>query len=278
MPFIETQADISGHSAQIFYEDLGQGRPVVFIHGWPLSHEMWEYQVNAFTDAGFRCITYDRRGFGRSSRPVSGYDYDILAADLKSLLDTLDLQDVVLIGFSMGGGEVVRYCSRYDCARVSRVVLLGSVTPYMYKIPDNPDGVEPEVFAKMTEQIKEDRMGFLENFGKQFYGVSMISHPVSTAHLENDRRLAAVASPLATLACAHSFSTTDFRKDMALVHVPTLIIHGDADKTVPIESSGQRSAAMIPNNEFIVYQGAPHGFYFTEKQKLNEDLLRFCSK
>lgn len=277
MPFIETQADMFGNSVQLFYEDLGRGRPVIFIHGWPLSHEMWEYQLPAFTGSGFRCICYDRRGFGRSSRPMSGYDYDTLASDLKAVLDTLDLHDVILVGFSMGGGEVARYCSRYECARISKVVLLGSITPYMYKTPDNPEAVDPEVFDKMKEQISEDRMGFLESFGKQFYGVSMISHPVSTAHLENDRRLAAQASPLATLACAHSFATTDFRKDMAAIRVPALIIHGDADKTVPIEASAHRTADMIPDNELIVYQGAPHGFYFTDKQKLNEDLLRFCS-
>lgn len=278
MHFIETQPDDSGTSVQLFYEDLGKGRPIVLIHGWPLSHEMWEYQAGIFVQAGFRCISYDRRGFGKSSRPLSGYDYDTFADDLKAILDTLDLQDVILVGFSMGGGEVARYFARHGGHRVSKAVLLGSVTPFMLKTPDNPQGTEKIVFDKMTEQIREDRMDFLENFGKQFYGVNMMNHPVSTALLDNDRRLAALASPIATMCCIHAFSSTDFRKDMKSINVPTMIIHGDADKIVPLEASASRSAEMISNNEFIVYQGAPHGFFFTEKHKLNEDLLRFFNK
>ncbi|MEO5603637.1 MAG: alpha/beta hydrolase [Cyclobacteriaceae bacterium] len=275
MSFIKSKNSESGESVKIFYQDFGAGQPVVLIHGWPLSHEMWEYQINDLVESGFRVIAYDRRGFGKSSKPWDGYDYDSLTGDLKSLLDELDLNDVILVGFSMGGGEVVRYFSRYGGERVSKVALLGSVTPFMLKTADNPKGVDQSVFDKMMEEMKDDRIGFLDSFGKQFFGVNVLNKPVSTPLLEYYRMLCTMASPRATQECAKSFSSTDFREEMSQVNVPTLIIHGDADKTVPIEPTGEQSADMIPDANFIRYEGAPHGFFYTEKQKLNKDLISF---
>lgn len=260
---------------KIHYQDLGKGAPVVLIHGWPSSLEMWEYQVNDLVDAGFRVIAYDRRGFGKSSKPYSGYDYDTLTDDLHALLETLDLQEVTLVGFSMGGGEVVRYFSRYGAERVSKAVLIGAVTPFMLKTGDNPDGVDQSVFDDMMKNMKADRIDFLDTFGKQFFGVNLLNKPVSTPYLDYFRALASVASPKATQECAKSFATTDFRTDMTEVSVPTLIIHGDSDQTVPIKATGEKSAMLIPDNTYIVYKGAPHGLFYTERERLNKDLISF---
>lgn len=275
MGYVQVNSLTGREPVDIYYEDLGQGQPVVLIHGWPSSHEMWEYQIGDLVNAGFRVIAYDRRGFGKSSKPFEAYDYDTLTADLKALLDHLDLDDVTLVGFSMGGGEVVRYFSRYGGARVIRAVLIGSVTPYMLKTADNPDGVEESVFVEMLANMKDDRMAFLETFGKQFFGVSLINKPVSTPYLEYFRMLAAVASPKATQECAKAFAYTDFRGDMAAVNVPTLIIHGDSDKTVPIETSGDQSSRRITGSRYIRYTNAPHGLFYTEKERLNADLISF---
>lgn len=265
----------SSSPANIFYEDWGHGKPVVLIHGWPLSHEMWEYQLTELPKHGVRCIAYDRRGFGKSSKPWSGYDYNTLAGDLKAVLDELDLEDVTLVGFSMGGGEIARYFGQYGGKRVSKVVLISAVTPYLLKTEDNPDGVDVSVFDQMTEQIREDRADFLTTFGKQFFGVNLISRPVSAAMLQWAQTLALLGSPKATLDCVRSFSATDFRNDLSLINVPALVIHGNGDKTVPIEASGDRTAKLITGAIYKVYDGAPHGLYYTEKEKLNQDLIDF---
>ncbi len=265
----------SSSPASLYYEDWGSGKPVVFIHGWPLSHEMWEYQLTDLPKHGLRCIAYDRRGFGKSSKTWAGYDYDTLAGDLKAVLDELDLKDVTLVGFSMGGGEVARYFGLYGGERISKVVLISSVLPYLLKTNDNPDGVDPEVFTKITDKLKDNRTDFLEGFGKQFFGVGVISHPVSEAYLQWNLTLASLGSPKATLDCARSFSETDFRQDVKKINVPALIIHGDSDKTVPIQSSSDQTAKILTNADYIVYEGAPHGLYFTERKRLNEDLLSF---
>ena len=270
MNFIE-----SAPGVKLYYEDWGSGQPVVFIHGWPLSHEMFEYQMTQLPQQGLRCIAYDRRGFGKSSKTWEGYDYNTLADDLKALLEKLDLNDVTLVGFSMGGGEVARYFSRHGGARVSKVVLLGSVTPYMLQTDDNPNGVPREQFEQMAEKIKDDRPAFLADFSKVFFGVNLISHPVSQPYLAWCQMLTTLGSPKATLECLWSFAETDFRPDMKHIKVPTLIIHGDSDKTVPIEPTGQQAAKMIPDAKYIVYEGAPHGFFYTEKDKLNRDLVEF---
>ena len=236
---------------------------------------MFEYQMTQLPQQGLRCIAYDRRGFGKSSKTWEGYDYNTLADDLKALLEKLDLNDVTLVGFSMGGGEVARYFSRHGGARVSKVVLLGSVTPYMLQTDDNPNGVPREQFEQMAEKIKDDRPAFLADFSKVFFGVNLISHPVSQPYLAWCQMLTTLGSPKATLECLWSFAETDFRPDMKHIKVPTLIIHGDSDKTVPIEPTGQQAAKMIPDAKYIVYEGAPHGFFYTEKDKLNRDLVEF---
>ena len=277
MGFIKTNDAQNGTEVKLYYEDWGHGQPVIFIHGWPSSHEMWEHQLAELPKHGLRCIAYDRRGFGKSDKPWGDYNYDVLADDLKAVLEELDLQDVILVGFSMGGGEVVRYFSRHGGARVKKAVLVSAVTPYMLKTDTNPNGVPQEVFDDMAKQMQEDRFAFLENFGKDFFGVTMLNHPVSGPYLDNFFRLACNASLPATLECAKAFSTTDFRDEMGSVSVPTLIIHGDADKTVPIDTAGKEAAKMIPNNQFLIYEGGPHGIFYTEKERLNQDLLDFIS-
>ncbi|MDQ3292274.1 MAG: alpha/beta hydrolase [Bacteroidota bacterium] len=277
MKFISKTDAISGQEVNIAYADYGIGRPVILIHGWPLSKEMWEYQVSDLVQAGLRVIKYDRRGFGHSEKPWSGYDYDTLASDLNSLIEELDLTDVALVGFSMGGGEVVRYLSRYGSNRVSKIVLVSAVTPFLGKTEDNPDGVDQSVFAEILDGLKKDRIDFLDNFGKQFFGVNLVNHPVSAPLLDYYRMLASVASPRATEQCALAFSQTDFRNDVKAITVPTLIIHGDDDKTVPIEASGNRTAVMIPAAQYIVYEGAPHGLFYTHKERLNQDLITFLA-
>ena len=295
MPYIQTNDSRFGEPVNLFVQDVAGTSPtdstsessftsgttqptLVFVHGWPLSHEMWENQIAYFADRGYRCVAYDRRGFGKSSKPWGGYDYDTFADDLKAVIDELALNNVMLIGFSMGGGEVARYFSRHGGANVSKAVLISSVTPFMLQTGDNPDGVPQATFDSMAEGIQKDRYDFLETFAKQFYGVNLVSHPVSQAHLNHDFLLASLASPKATLECAKAFASTDFRADMATITVPTLIIHGDADKIVPLESSGEKSHELLPQAEYTVYEGAPHGLYVTEKEALNEDLLNFVEE
>lgn len=274
MPFISS-AQNNTTPVQIYYEDYGKGKNVVFIHGWPLSGSMWEYQVTQLPQQGMRCIVYDRRGFGKSDRPGEGYDYNTLAGDLKTLLDELDLNDVTLVGFSMGGGEIAKYFSLFGGKRISKVVLISAVVPYMLKTDSNPDGVPQDVFDGMTKGMIDDRPTFFESFNKDFFGVSLVSHPVTDAFLTNSLIECMDANIIATLQCAKAFSSTDFRQDVPKINVPALIIHGDADKTVPIKPTGQESARLIPGAKLIVYEGAPHGLWFTEKDRLNQDLIDF---
>ncbi len=275
MKFIETTPDTLGNSVNLFYEDLGRGKPVVFIHGWPLNHAMWEYQLSELPMHNFRCIAYDRRGFGKSDYPWENYDYDTLADDLKALLDHLHLTEVTLVGFSMGGGEIARYIGKHGVDKISKVVLISAVTPFMLKTDGNPEGVDKEVFDEMIENIEKDRPAFLEDFGKKFYGVSLFNEAVSEPMLAWNQMLCLMSSQKATKECVRSFSQTDFRDDLLKITVPTLIIHGDADKIVPIEVSGNRTAKMIPHAKYIVYEDAPHGLFITDKDKLNMDLIDF---
>lgn len=277
MNYIETNKDAKGNPVRIYYNDYGSGKPVILIHGWPLSSAMWEYQVNDLVNNGHRVIAYDRRGFGKSSQPWDGYNYDTLTDDLKALIDQLELKDITLVGFSMGGGEVVRYFSRHGGKNISKVVLISSVTPYMLQSDSNPDGVPQDIFDDMAKQMQHDRIGFLDEFGKTFFGVSMFHKPLSAPLLEYYRMLCTAASPRATLQCAKAFASTDFRDEMKLVNVPTLIIHGSADNTVPIDATGKQSAIAITGNRFIIYEGAPHGLFYTDKEKLNTDLVTFIS-
>jgi len=277
MKFVTTKDTTTGEDVQLSYKDYGQGRPVVLIHGWPLSKDMWEYQIDDLVNAGLRVIKYDRRGFGKSDKPWNGYDYDTFAHDLKVLMDSLDLRDAVLVGYSMGGGEVVRYLSRYGSDRVSKIVLVSSVTPYLLKTPGNPNGVDESVFADMIAGIKKDRIDFLNDFGKMFFGVNLLNHPVSDPLLHYYLELASVALPRATMQCVLAFGHTDFRTDVQGISIPTLVIHGDADKIVPIEVSSALVAKTIPGAVYKVYEGAPHGLFYTHREQLNADLVAFCT-
>jgi peroxiredoxin len=272
MPQLQTTAS---PSTELHYEDLGQGQPVVLIHGWPLSHRMWESQIVALTDAGYRCVAYDRRGFGQSGRPTGGYDYDTFASDLNDLMTQLDLRDAVLAGFSMGGGEVARYLGRYGSARVSKAMLLGAVTPFLLKTKDNPGGVDPSVFDGMIAGVKQDRIAFLEQFFPNFYNYEPGMNGVSADLIPFSKWIAWGASPLGTLECITAFGTTDFRGDMKAFTMPTLIAHGDSDRIVPFEVSGKLAHAMIPGSRLELLKGYPHGFAATHAQQLNALMLDF---
>ncbi|MCE7059963.1 alpha/beta fold hydrolase [Dyadobacter sp. CY343] len=278
MKWIESKAGTTGEPIKLFVNEVGEGKPVIFISGWPLSHEMWEYQFNELPKHGIRCIGYDRRGFGKSDKTWSGYDYDTLAGDLNAVIENLDLHDVTLVGFSMGGGEVVRYLSKYGSARVSKAVLISSVVPYMLKGEDNPDGVPQDLFDGFVKDVEADRPHFLAGFAKDFYGISLLNNAVSDEILQWHSILALQASGRATTQCIRSFSATDFRNDLPLIDVPVLIIHGESDKTVPIKVSSDRTSEMLPAAEYIIYEGAPHGLFITHKERLNENLIQFINE
>ncbi|GAA3998959.1 alpha/beta hydrolase [Hymenobacter fastidiosus] len=275
MSYLNAGQDTNGQDIKLHYTDQGQGNPIVLIHGWPATYEMWEYQLAELPKHGNRVIAYTRRGFGNSTKTWDGHNYDTLADDLKAVLDELDLQNVTLVGFSMGGGEVARYMSRHGGARVARVAFVSAVTPFLLQTDDNPDGAPKEVFDGMVEGIRKDRFDFLATFGKKFFGVGTISHPVSDATLSWMQAMCQLASPRATEQDVYAFATTDFRQDLKRLKVPTLVIHGSKDETVPAKVSGERMTQYVPHAEFIEYDGAPHGLFITEKDRLNQDLLAF---
>ena len=263
---------------ELHYEDHGTGKPVVLIHGWPLSGRSWENQVPALIEAGHRVITYDRRGFGDSSQPWDGYDYDTFAADLNTLLTELDLREVTLVGFSMGGGEVVRYIATFGTDRIAKAVLAAAVPPYLYKSADNPDGgLDDATIASFQAGVTGDRLAFLDGFSTNFFtagGDLKVSQP----QREYARDIAAFASPKGTLDCITAFGRTDFRGDLDKVTVPTLVIHGDADGIVPFEVSGKRSAELIKGAELHIVKGGPHGINASHAQEFNAALLGFLAK
>ena len=275
MSFIETTSKEKGKNINLFYEDYGEGKPVILIHGWPLSHRMWEYQVNEIVEAGFRCIAYDRRGFGDSDKPWTNYDYDHLAKDLNDIITNLGLSEVTIVGFSMGGGEVARYIGKYGTANISKAALISAVPPFMLKTDDNLDGLEKEVFEEFKKEIKKDRPGFLQGFGKQFVNFDKVGDRISQEMADYYWSIACKASPNATLECIESFGYTDFRKDLEKFDIPTLVVHGDADQIVPIEISGKKSADLISNSEYHVIEEAPHGLVLTHTAEFNNILLEF---
>jgi pimeloyl-ACP methyl ester carboxylesterase len=276
MPYLnKTQ---TSNEVKIFYEDHGAGKPVILIHGWPLSHRSWDGQVTALAEAGYRVIAYDRRGFGQSGTEWNRYDYDTLASDLDTLITELDLNDVTLVGFSMGGGEVVRYLTNYGDSRISKAALIASIIPLVPQKEDNPDGVPQEELDKIAQALKTDRVAFLKDFHKNFYNYSLLKKDVSEARLDADFIVASGASENATQKAAEAWATTDFRPELENVTVPTLIVHGDADHIVPIKTSAEQAAKGIANNEYHIVEGAPHGLNVTHTFELNNLLLNFLNK
>jgi non-heme chloroperoxidase len=259
----------------LYLKDWGAGKPVILLAGWPFSADSWDDLALVLAGSGYRVIAYDRRGFGRSSQPWSGYDYDTLSDDLATVIQQTGVQDAVLIGFSMGGGEVARYMSRHGGKSVIKTALVSSVVPRMLKSEDNPDGTEQAVFNTMVSRLREDRAQFFTGFFKDFFGVGVLSHPVSSELIDWARGQAMQASLRATLECVKAFSTTDFRPDLEAFQVPTLILHGTADKTVPIAASAKAAYTGILKSSLIEYEGAPHGLFATHKHRLSEDLLEF---
>lgn len=259
----------------LHYEDHGSGPPVVLIHGWPLSGRSWEKQVTALVGAGRRVITYDRRGFGKSSQPVTGYDYDTFAEDLHKIVTTLDLRDFALVGFSMGGGEVARYLGTYGTERVSKAVFMAAVPPFLLKTPDNPGGVDIGVFNGIKKGIVADRLAFLSQFLANFYNVDVLGgKQISDEVVRDSWNIASGASPIGTLECVTAWYT-DFRKDLPRIDVPTLIIHGDSDRILPIEVTGKATQAAIKGSRLVTVKGGPHGLNWTHADEVNRELMGF---
>lgn len=259
----------------LYYEDQGSGKPVVLIHGWPLSGASWEKQTAALLAAGYRVITYDRRGFGHSSQPSVGYEYDTFAADLNKLLTALDLRDVALVGFSMGGGEVARYLGTFGAERVAKAVFVSSVPPFLLKTADNPNGVEQVVFDGIQKGLREDRPAFLAQFLANFYNVDVLGGKrISDEAVKNSWTVAIGASPKGTHDCVRAWYT-DFRKDLAKVEVPTLVLHGDQDRIVPMPISGALTHQAIRGSKFVPLPGAPHGLLWTHAEEVIAELLAF---
>lgn len=265
-------------NTKLYVKDWGIGRPVILLHGWPLSSDSWDDAAMAIADAGMRAIAYDRRGFGRSDQPWNGYDYDTLTDDLAAVMEQTNANDAALIGFSMGGGEVARYMSRHSGKNVVQAALISAVVPYMLKTPDNPKGVPQAQFDAMTKGMKEDRAAFFATFFKMFFGEGLLSKPVSDEVIHWAWNAAMQAGLKPTLACAKAFATTDFRGDMSSFKVPTLVIHGTGDKTVPIDPTGRVSAKAISQASLIEYDGAPHGLFASHKEQLVADLLAFLKR
>ena len=261
---------------RIYYKDWGQGRPVVLIHGWPLSSDSFDDAALALAEKGFRAIAHDRRGFGRSDQPWNGYDYDTFADDVAAVLDAARVdQPIALAGFSMGGGEVARFLSRHQSLPVSHAVLIGSVVPYLLEAADHADGVPKEVFDGMIAAIRADRADFFRGFFKDFFGTSFLAKSVSDAVLDDAWRQAMNAGLWPTVACVRAFSETDFRPDLAAFTMPTLVIHGVEDRTVPIALTARTVAKAVPGARLIEYDDAAHGLFASHKDRLITDLLEF---
>jgi pimeloyl-ACP methyl ester carboxylesterase len=273
MPYIKT-----GDGVDLYVKDWGSGPPVVLIHGWPLNADSWEDQALALAESGHRVIAYDRRGFGRSAQPWTGYDYDTLSDDLAQVIDATGIEDATLFGFSMGGGEVARYMSRHGGRKVRAAGLIASVVPYLMKDDSNPGGVDASVFdEQMKKPIREDRPTFFAHFAKAFYGVGYVISPVTEAVLQHFTHMAAQGCIKGVLDCIDAFGKTDFRQDLAAFSVPTLIVHGTADQTVPIDLSARAAARGISQATLLEYEGEPHGILVTAKDRLANDMLAFLA-
>jgi len=271
MPYVtvgkENSADI-----RIYYEDHGSGSPVILIHGYPLSGASWELQTAALLKAGHRVIAYDRRGFGKSDQPAEGYNYDTFAADLHQLIQQLQLKDFALVGFSMGGGEVARYIGKYGSKGVSKAVIIGGVPPYLLKTADNPQGVDGAVFAGIEKAVAADRYAFFTEFFKNFYNTDVLA--VSKDAVHASWNVAASASPIASVACVATWHE-DFREDVKKIDVPTLVIHGEADRIVPIDAAGRRTALMVKGARLVTIKDGPHAVGWTHAAEVNRELVGF---
>ena len=263
---------------ELYYEDHGSGKPVVLIHGYPLSGASWEKQVPVLLDGGYRVITYDRRGFGKSSQPTEGYSYDTFANDLRELITQLKLEDFTLVGFSMGGGEIARYLGTYGSNGVSKAVIIGGVPPFLLKTDDNPEGVDASVFEGIKKAVAADRYAFFTEFFKNFYNSDpLLGNRVSKDVMHASWNLAASSSATASLACVSTW-IEDFRKDVARIDVPTLVIHGDEDRIVPLSAAGQRTAKLIKGARLFVVKGGPHAITWTHADEVNAELLSFLGQ
>ncbi len=277
MPYVTVSKENSGN-IELYYEDHGSGKPVVLIHGYPLSGASWEKQVPVLLNAGHRVITYDRRGFGNSSQPTEGYNYDTFAEDLHKLVAHLKLQDFALVGFSMGGGEIVRYFGKYGSKGVSKAVIMSGVPPFLLKTGDNLEGLDASVFEGIQKAIAADRYAFFTEFFKNFYNTDLyLATRVSDQVVQASWNVAAGASATASLACVPTWHE-DFRKDLSCVDVPTLVIHGDHDRVVPLAAAGQRTAKLVKGARLVVVKGGPHCITWTHADEVNRELLSFLDE
>jgi len=274
MPYATTQ-----DGTKLRWKELGQGRPVILIHGWPLSADSWDPIMIKLAEAGYRAVAYDRRGFGHSDHAPTGYDYDTFADDLAAVMEeTGATDDVALVGFSMGGGEIARYLSKHSGKGVSQAVLVSSVVPYMLKTDDNPNGVPQATFDQMTAGMKKDFRKFFTPFFSDFYGDGILTDAVSQEEKDWAWMTTMRASQYATLQAANAFATTDFRPDLASFTIPTLVIHGTADKTVPIDATGREVARQVAGAKLIEYDGEPHAVFATQTERLGDDIVAFLGQ
>ena len=274
MPYINVGQENSS-PIEIHYDDVGTGRPIVLSHGFPLSGRSWEKQIPPLLDAGFRVVTYDRRGFGNSSQPSVGYDFDTFASDLNRLLTELDLHDVVLCGFSMGGGEVARYLGTYGADRVQAAIFVSSLPPFLLKTPETPNGFDRSVFDGLQAAIAADRFAYLTAFYNDFYNLDvLLGKRISEEAVRDSWNVAAGASPIATWACPATWQT-DFREDLRKIDVPTLVVHGSADRVLPIDASSARTHEIVKDSQYVVIDDAPHGCLWTHADEVNRALLEF---
>lgn len=277
MPYIDVGKENSA-PISLYYEDHGSGQPVVLIHGYPLSSTSWEKQIPVLLENGYRVIAYDRRGFGKSSQPTTGYNYDTFAEDLHHVVTHLKLKDFVLVGFSMGGGEVARYIGKHGSKHVSKAVIIGGVPPYLLKTADNPEGLDGAVFEGIEKTVKADRYAFFTEFFKNFFNTDVhLGKRISEQAIQANWNVATSASPIASYACVPTWHE-DFRKDVAKIDVPTLVIHGDSDRIVPFSAAGQRTAKVIKGAELVVIKDGPHAVGWTHADEVNAALLQFLGK